>query len=191
MSPRSKKQFEDIKKQKKKEIMQAALETFGTMGYHAATISQITKKAKISKGLIYSYFDSKEALLKEVVIQGLESIFNIFDPNKDGVLTEDEFEYFIDKMFNVLQNNHKFWKLYFSVLITEEVLEIVEQQITAYIQPFIETLTDYYRRHNKANPEIHATMFGSMLDGVSMGCIIDPKNYPVEEVKKLLIEKFK
>ena len=60
MSPRSAKQFKDIRKQKTELIMETALELFAENGFHATSMSQIAKKAGISKGLAYNYFENGE-----------------------------------------------------------------------------------------------------------------------------------
>lgn len=44
-------------------ILKAAESIFARKGFHAATISDIAKKAKVSEGTIYEYFSSKEELL--------------------------------------------------------------------------------------------------------------------------------
>ena len=67
MSPRSAKQFKEIRKEKKDHIMEVALELFAENGFHATSISQIAKKAGISKGLTYNYFESKKELLDELI----------------------------------------------------------------------------------------------------------------------------
>jgi len=50
-------------------IKQAALELFAHHGYHSTSISQIAKEANVSKGLVYNYFDSKEELLRHIVLE--------------------------------------------------------------------------------------------------------------------------
>ncbi len=47
---------------RRKSILQAAREQFYTDGYEGSTIDKIAEKAELSKGTIYSYFDSKEEL---------------------------------------------------------------------------------------------------------------------------------
>ena len=191
MSPRTEEQFEEIRKIKKELIMNAALEEFAEYGYHATSINNISKKANVSKGLLYNYFKSKEDLLKAIMISGLDVLIDIFDPNKDGFLTENEFDFIIDKVFDLLKKNIRFWKLYFSILMKSGVVELVKEPIMEYMVPFIKTLIDYYERHGKENPLAHAMLFGSMLDGVSMNFIMEPEMYPLEDVKKIIIEKFK
>jgi AcrR family transcriptional regulator len=45
-------------------IMEAAKEAFAEHGYHAASMSTIAKKAGVSQGLAYCYFESKYAIFE-------------------------------------------------------------------------------------------------------------------------------
>jgi AcrR family transcriptional regulator len=56
-------------------ILGAAAKLFRRQGYSATTLRQIAAMAEIKAGSIYYYFDSKEAILDEVLHRGLLSIF--------------------------------------------------------------------------------------------------------------------
>ena len=60
------------KERRKQEIMQAALELFVSKGYVATKITDIAKRANISTGLMFHYFESKENLYEELIQMGLE-----------------------------------------------------------------------------------------------------------------------
>ncbi len=49
------------------EILSAALTTFSIKGFAATKLDEVAKKAGVSKGTLYLYFASKEALFKAVV----------------------------------------------------------------------------------------------------------------------------
>lgn len=49
------------------EILDAALAVFAEKGFAAARLEQVAREAGISKGTLYLYFDSKEALFEAVV----------------------------------------------------------------------------------------------------------------------------
>lgn len=49
------------------EILDAALETFADKGYAATRLDEVARRAGVSKGTLYLYFESKEALFKAVV----------------------------------------------------------------------------------------------------------------------------
>ena len=52
-----------MKEDKKKKILEKAIELFGEAGYLKTTVEEITNSLNISKGSFYTYFDSKESLL--------------------------------------------------------------------------------------------------------------------------------
>ena len=52
-----------MKEDKKKKILEKAIELFGEAGYLKTTVEEITNSLGISKGSFYTYFDSKESLL--------------------------------------------------------------------------------------------------------------------------------
>lgn len=52
---------------KKRSIMEAALAVLTEKGYHLATIDEIAERAGVGKGTIYLYFESKAALVAELI----------------------------------------------------------------------------------------------------------------------------
>jgi AcrR family transcriptional regulator len=49
------------------EILDAACRVFSEHGYARATLEEVARSAGVSKGTLYLYFDSKEALFREMV----------------------------------------------------------------------------------------------------------------------------
>ena len=73
----------------KQEILEAALELFSVRGFEATSISQIADAVGIRKASLYSHFESKQAILDELVKDVLEqyaahSIFARTDWEKDA-----------------------------------------------------------------------------------------------------------
>lgn len=73
----------------KKEILEAALELFSVQGFEATSISQIAGAVGIRKASLYSHFESKQAILDELVKEVLKqyaahSIFAKTDWGKDS-----------------------------------------------------------------------------------------------------------
>lgn len=60
------------KERRRQEILCAALELFVTRGYAATKVSDIAKRADMSTGLMFHYFESKEKLYEELIQMGLE-----------------------------------------------------------------------------------------------------------------------
>ncbi len=92
--------------------METAMELLANEGYYPTSISKIAKKAGISKGLMYNYFTSKEQLVHEIIDHGLQDLLSAFDPDRDGVLTDKEFEFMVDAIFTILRQNKRKIQLY-------------------------------------------------------------------------------
>lgn len=190
MSPRTKKQLEVLRKERKRAIMDIALEVFAENGYENASINMIARKVGISKGLMYNYFESKEELLTSIMFDGLDEMFRTFDPNKDGVLTREEFIFFIDEMFGLMNKRRNFYKLYFGLMMQPTVWKLFENRLNEVIAPFIKIMVDYYSKKGSKNPMLEAVLIGALFDGIGFNFVFNPDLYPLEEVKKLVIERF-
>jgi AcrR family transcriptional regulator len=66
--PRKKEAFEVMRKTTRQKIETAALSLFARKGL-SVTVDEIAKTAALSKGLLYSHYPSKEALIAELVRQ--------------------------------------------------------------------------------------------------------------------------
>ncbi|OQX80494.1 MAG: hypothetical protein B6D61_01905 [Bacteroidetes bacterium 4484_249] len=190
MSPRTEIQFEEIRENRRKQIMDVALELFADKDYNHTSISQIAASAGISKGLMYNYFKSKDDLLINIFDDGMKSMFDLFDPNKDGVLTREEFIYFINESFDVMNRERKFWKLYFSLIMQPTVWVKLEKKYNEIISPLIQMMINYYKAKGSEKPEIEAMMVGALLDGIGFNFVFNPDLFPLEKVKDMLIERF-
>jgi len=104
-------------------IMDVALEHFAKEGYHRTTIIHIAKHTGMSKGLMYNYFESKEALLKAIIHKSVNEVYKYLDIDRDGCLSEEEFEFFIRKINVLLKEKRYFWRLLMQLLIQNDVRE--------------------------------------------------------------------
>ena len=190
MSPRTENQFEEIRETKKALILDSALHLFAEQGFHATSISKIAKQAKISKGLMYNYFESKEELLKIIIKKGVDDLTMYFDRNHDGVITNDELEYWIDQTFAIMLKNTPFWKLYFSMVMQPQVMKHFEQDFSKLFGPIMEVLLLYFEKKGYEDPMVEMRLFFALLDGVGMHYIVDPENFPVEGVIKRIKEVY-
>ncbi len=52
--------------ERRRQILDAAVRAFAKKGYHACRVSDIAEEAGVAYGLVYHYFDSKDAVLESV-----------------------------------------------------------------------------------------------------------------------------
>lgn len=190
MAPKTSEQFEEIRETRKAQITGVALELFAKNGFAHTSISKIATTAGISKGLLYNYFKSKEDLLRHIMEEGMQEMLNFFDPNHDGILTREEYIYFIHEVFELMDRKLLFYKLYFSVIMQPTVLKLFEKRFAEIILPLITMLTDYYRRKGSKHPEAEALLAGAMLDGIGFNYVINAEHFPLDQVRDMIIEKF-
>jgi AcrR family transcriptional regulator len=60
-------------------LLEAAHHLFREKGYEATTVEEITERADVAKGTFFNYFPSKEALLGEVAVWGIEKLRAVLD----------------------------------------------------------------------------------------------------------------
>jgi AcrR family transcriptional regulator len=190
MTPRTEQQFEEIRESKKALILETAMELFATEGYYPTSISKIAGRAGISKGLIYNYFDSKEDIIITIIHKGIDDLFRIFDPNKDGILTKDEIRYFIEQMFDIMRKDLHFWKLYFMLFMQPPVLKLVEKRFMELVQASLSMLTNHFISEGYEDPQTEAILLGAILDGTGFHFVMNPENFPVEKIKERIIKMY-
>ena len=74
------------KKARPAELRAAALELFVEKGFAGTRLEDVAARAGVSKGTLYLYFDSKEALFKSVIQEGIVPIL------EEGAGLVDSFE---------------------------------------------------------------------------------------------------
>lgn len=55
--------------EKRRQILDAAVRVFARQGFHATRVSDIADEAGVAYGLVYHYFNSKEAVLNELFVE--------------------------------------------------------------------------------------------------------------------------
>ena len=69
---------EEEKEQRRAEIIDAAEAVYAIVGWDAATIDQVAKKARLSRALVYVYFKDKQDLHFAIVERALEDLHRRF-----------------------------------------------------------------------------------------------------------------
>lgn len=189
MCPRTTSQLENLRLQRMQLIMDTALRLFANNGYHQTTISQIAAEAGISKGLMYNYFESKEVLLFELLHKSGDEYLEFFDPDHDGVLTKEEFEYYINKSFDSIISHPDFWRLLFRLMLQPKVAEILRERSYHLSKNMIKMLKAYFRDAGFENPRQEVVLFISIVQGGILQYIAKSDNPPVI-IRDFLLDRY-
>jgi TetR/AcrR family transcriptional regulator, fatty acid metabolism regulator protein len=85
-----------------KEMLAAAREVFSRKGFEAASISEIARQADCVEGTIYTYFDSKRALLDAVLTSYYDELIADIEPRLTVITsTEDRLTFLLARHLQI------------------------------------------------------------------------------------------
>ena len=124
---------------KEEQIINVARELFSTYGYKRVSMDEIAKSANVTKKTVYSYFKSKEELLKYFINEEIQNMKQIVEKTEDSNLP------YLTNVHNVIYNlleyksNSKFIKSIvrenetFNNIIIIDNLKQIDSEIKEYI----------------------------------------------------------
>ena len=116
--------FFDLKKEKQDRMINAALKIFALNGYKNSSTDDIVKQARISKGLLFHYFDSKLGLYSFLYSYSVRYFFMEIE----GTVGKEERDFFklyhgIEQAKFMVLRNYPYMKLFLDRAETETVSE--------------------------------------------------------------------
>ena len=95
--------FPEYKEAAKSKIVEAARIVFAKKGYREATMDDVAQEVGVSKGALYSYFKSKEDLLKEISLQGHQTLRTILSET----CAYNNLEYALEQIYTTITEKYK------------------------------------------------------------------------------------
>lgn len=189
MSPKTPNQNKEIREQSRKQIQQAAFELFAKKGFANTSISAIAKKANVSKGLIYHYFDSKETILEAIFQYWVEVTEKSLDFPND-LSAAQKMEYLINELFTSLREEPETNRLMTVLALQPDAITAVKEYVTKATVELIEVAATLLKELNYGNPQEEAYYLGAKLDGITLGFLTLGDDYPFEAMKQKLLEEY-
>lgn len=176
----------------KERILNVAIEEFAKNGYKATSTNVICKKANISKGLLYHYYNSKENIYITVVRHVIDTFkrniaINIKESNKKGI---DYVEEYFDIKFKFFRENPLYSKIIVNLVIDNNIekamgLSIEYQNYNNDLIYDVIKNIDINPKFNKEKAFELIVMIGENLEKKHMKRINDiDKDIAIEEFRK-------
>ena len=163
--------------------MDTALHLFAENGFESTSIDTIAKTAGISKGLLYSYFECKDDLLYQILVSGMQTITDNFNPE----MSVEEFLTSVEKTFDHIAENRKFYKLYTIISVQPKVSQNLVKMVGE--KNFHNQSISFFKKHfgEKAMEEI--ILYGTITKGYSIvATFSDQQNvFSVDILKKTIM----
>jgi AcrR family transcriptional regulator len=188
--PRSKEQFEEIRKKTKENILNAALKLFAEKGYHGTSINDIAKAANISKGLAYNYFESKKQIIEAIFKQLFDEagkFITIMDSVKDPY---EKLKLVIEFSFRYYEESEDMWMLYASFIFQPGILEEGKKLAAEFYQKYFNKAEEIFKTLGFKNPEMEIRFLGALLDGIGVDYFFDKTLFPLNDMKEFLLKRY-
>lgn len=125
---------------RKQQIIEAATQSFSLFGYKATTMDQVAKMANVGKGTIYTFFNSKEDLLEEIISS---VIIEIKEAAEQSI---DENRSFFENVHRALYRILEFRKQHqLTIKLLQEVRDIGTPTVQEVLHKLDEAILAYIR----------------------------------------------
>jgi len=191
MSPRTKQQVEGIRAESTNKILMAAMELFATHGYPGTSVNAIAKNAGVSKGLIYNYFESKEAIVKGLIAMMLKMADDIMDKavSEKTESPKQELKILIDVFIDSIEQQMEMMRWILPLAFQMSKFSFVNDMVTGKIESLIGVMRSIFERLGYDDPEREAWLLGAIMDGLSMDLAVMP-GYEIDKMHKYLYVKY-
>lgn len=186
MSPRP-----DVSEERKSQIIEAAMNVFARQGFHDARMDDIAQEAGLSKGALYLYYKSKDAIIAAIL-----NYFFALEMRKIRAILEAGNDLSIDE--RLLSINHFFaadlkWlstaaPIMFEFYAVAARQKVVRQSLKGYFKEYRDLVTVFIQRSidqgeiGPADAEQIAVMLASLYEGLVLLWMIDPQAVQWEEM---------
>jgi len=179
--------FEEKREKSMALISAAALKVFSEVGYDKASIRLISKEANVALGLLYNYFPSKEALLKNILSScfGEILLLAMSEEEKEKLALPD----FIRQLVKKIKLDQSIWKLYFNLKFQNSVTKELEEITQKPVQYTLQLLEYCLMKTAVPFPGLEAKFIWASLNGLIIQYILED-NYPLDDMAYLLISKY-
>jgi len=189
MSPKTPIQNEQIRAESKHKIMEAAFNLIAKNGYDSTSVSMIAKEAEVSKGLLYNYFKSKEALVEALVMSAMSEVDSVLGELTDSdpkAMLRNVFTWF----FKEMRERHDHWRLITELTFKIDKFEFVHDIVTNKLNEFVGLLQSLLTEMNYPNPLGEARTIAALFDGIGIQSLMVREDYPLDEMEEYLIMKY-
>lgn len=174
---------------KQEQILRVSLQLFAKHGYDSTTIRMISREAGISLGLLYNYFDGKNAVLKEIVrrnLVDLEAVYRI--PPQGG--PAERLEALLERIFRHTGRNLPFHRLFAALRVQGGVQRALGDELRHFDERVRLQLAGLLRELGSPDPDADALLLGAIIDGCCDRYARNPGQFAFETLQRRVLAHF-
>jgi AcrR family transcriptional regulator len=180
--PRSDAQFHDIRTRSRDNILDAAERLFARHGYAGTSVRMLAAEAGVSQGLLYNYFDGKQALLRAIFERSMEEVRADLDEADAGASPGESLARLVRGAFETLRANPDFWRITYQIRMQPDVIAELGDTVGAWTSQIVGRIEGQLRRAGVRDAAARARLLFAAIDGAAQHWVLDPDGYPLDDV---------
>lgn len=188
--PRTAEQLDQIREESRDKILQSAILLFAQHGYAATSIRMIAENAGISQGLMYNYFEGKQALLRAIFERSMEDVRASLGQASAAATPRQSLERLVHSAFEVVGRNRAFWQLSYQLRMQPEVLAGLGDDVQRWAEAIRGQIETLLRKAGSIRAPVEARVLFAAIDGAAQHYVLAPEQYPLDEVAEEIVRCF-
>lgn len=171
---------------RKRLIIDTALRRFSENGYDKTSVRDIAKHARMSLGLLYNYFSSKEQLLEAIVQEGIDDLKRALDLTRQS---HPDLLPLLKTIFSAIARQRDHWRLLHIIRSQQHLSDLLAEQFEAFNNYLISELSLQLRQMGYQNSVSEALLLYATIDGIASHYLSNNK-YPLDKVLEQLERRY-
>jgi AcrR family transcriptional regulator len=197
--PRDPQSCRKMREQSRETILAAALEVFGETSFAEATTAAIAQRARVSKGLVFNYFPTKDGLLEALVEKMLSEALDFWDAQPWQGPARAQLDAWVDGAIAQVLRRPGFYRLYFSLALQPGGSAAVERTLTRLrprLEHYLRRAEALLREIGSDDPVLDARLLQCAINGLAQAIVTGPSLaekgalFAVEPLRNRLTEIF-
>jgi AcrR family transcriptional regulator len=171
-----------LQNRRQQQIIDAAAECFTENGFHQTGMKEICKKAGLSAGSVYHYFDNKDAIIEAIAVEfssDTQSFIKIIEKNKNFI---DGFIKATKARLKETQKYIKYGRLVVEIYAesfrneqVKEILQVLDDDAVNALKKQIKKAITNEQITSRHDPEMLAHLLIALLEGLEDRILQNPK----------------
>lgn len=176
------KKIKKVKEEALTKICLTAFELFATNGYVQTSVDSIAKKAKVSKGLIYYYFKSKDEIL-EMLFKKLLQFGGLNDQQDVNLTAKEKLQKMMDESFYLITQQTTTFRFIVSLIAQPDVVKGLSKEIEKMRKKRMGEWSSIFSQLGYEDPEMEAFQLCAELDGIGLA-YLTIEDYPITKMRE-------
>jgi AcrR family transcriptional regulator len=175
---------------KREQLIEIATKLFSERGFENTPLSVVCEKANVSKGLILHHFKSKNGLLREIFLRTTKLIVEINNIDKTNQSPQKQLVELLESFFLQLEADKMFFQFNLNMIVQPNTREVLKDLIKERSTFILEATKSIYDKIDASDSLVKSHMFIAELDGIALNYLGIYEDFPLKQIKELIIKKY-